>query len=210
MLWTKNRIKSHLYFFNIEIPAQFREKKYWSKRFTSWLQEIELPTESARITLTGHLEMAEMLRKKQYAVTKEIRELSKKETYKESYKLLISVPGIACLTAMVFLTETGSIDRFKNLDNLCSFIGLVPMTNTSGENEKIGDITKRSNNMLRTAIIESAWVAIRNDPALMLAYQKLAKRMKAQKAIIRIAKKLVNRILSVLINKEAYVQAVVK
>lgn len=207
---TKSRIRSHIYYFNIEIPPQFREKKYWSKRFTSWLQEIELPTESARITLTGHLEMAEMLRKKQYAITKEIRKLSEKEIYKEPYKLLISVPGISCLTAMIFLTETGNINRFKNLDKLCSFIGLVPMTDSSGENEKIGGITKRSNNMLRTAIIESTWVAIRNDPALMLAYQKLAKRMKAQKAIIRIAKKLINRIISVLKNKEAYVLAVVK
>ena len=44
----------------------------------------------------------------------------------------------------------------------------------------------------------------------MLAFQKLVKRMESQKAIIRIAKKLVNRIRYVLKNKNAYVQAVVK
>ena len=38
-------------------------------------------------------------------------------------------------------------------------------------------------------IVESSWIAIRNDPALMLAYQKLIIRMKPNKAIIRIAKK---------------------
>ncbi len=207
---TKHRIRSQLYYFGIEIPTQFSEKKYWSKKFTCWIQEIELPTESAKLALSGHLEMAEMLRKKQYSTIKEIRKLSDKKIYKENYDLLISVPGIGTLTAMILLTEIGDIKRFKNLDKLCSYIGLVPMTNSTGENEKTGDITVRKNKILRTAIIESSWVAIRNDSALMLAYQKLIKRMQPQDAIIRIAKKLVNRILSVLKNKKAYVQAIVK
>jgi transposase len=207
---TKNRVKSLLYYFGIEIPIQFSGKKYWSKRFTSWLRDVKLPTDSAKITLESYLETVELYRKKQYSTNKKIRELSGKNIYKENYNLLLSVPGIGCLTAMIILTELGDIKRFKNLDNLCSFIGLTPMTNSTGENERIGDITLRRNKILRTAIIESSWIAIRNDPALMLAYQKLIKRMESQKAIIRIAKKLVNRILYVLKNKQSYVQAVVK
>jgi len=207
---TKHRIKSQLYYFGINIPTQFAGKKHWSKRFTTWLQEAKLPTESAKMALVGHLEMAELLRKKQYSTNKEIRKLSEKKIYKENYNLLLSVPGVGCLTAMILLTEIGDITRFRNLDKLCSFIGLVPMTNSTGENEKTGGITVRRNKILRTAIVESSWIAIRNDPALMLAYQKLVKRMEPQKAIIRIAKKLTNRILYVLKNKKAYVQAVVK
>ena len=207
---TKHRIKSQLYYFGINIPTQFAGKKHWSKRFTTWLQETKLPTESAKMALDGHLEMAELLRKKQYSTNKEIRKLSEKKIYKENYNLLLSVPGVGSLTAMIILTETGDITRFKNLDKLCSFIGLVPMTNSTGENEKTGDITVRRNKILRTAIVESSWIAIRNDPALMLAYQKLVKRMLPQKAIIRISKKLTNRILYVLKNKKSYVQAVVK
>lgn len=207
---TKHRIKSQLYYFGIEIPPRFSENKYWSKRFTRWLQEIEFPTESAKLALVNHLEMAEMLRKKQYATNKEIRKLSNKPIYKENFDLLISVPGIGLLTAMIILTEIGDIKRFKNLNKLCSYIGLVPMTNSTGENERTGDITVRKNKMLRTAIVESSWIAIRNDPALMLAYQKLIKRMEPQEAIIRISKKLVSRILYVLKNKKTYVRAVVK
>lgn len=207
---TKHRIKSHIYYFGIEIPAQFSGKSYWSKRFTSWLKEIELPTQSAKMALDGHLEMAETLRKKQYLINKEIRKLSEKKIYKENYTLLLSVPGVGCLTAMIILTEIGDIKRFQNFDNLCSFIGLVPITNSSGENDKTGGITMRRNKTLRIAIVEACWVAIRNDPALMLAYQNLIKRMESQKAIIRIAKKLVSRIMYVLKNKQQYVPAVVK
>lgn len=207
---TKNRVKSQLYYFGIEIPACFSEKKYWSKKFTTWLKSVELPNDSAKITLNAHLEMAEMLRKKQYATNKEIRKLSEKEIYKDNYHLLISVPGIGTLTAMIILTELGDIKRFKNMDKLCSFIGLVPSTNSSGERERTLGVTARQNKILRTTIIESAWIAIGHDPALMLAYQNLVKRMEAQKAIIRIAKKLVSRILFVLKNKQPYVHSVVK
>ena len=162
------------------------------------------------MALDAHLEMAEMLRKKQYSTNKEIRKLSEKEIYKYNYHLLISVPGIGTLTAMIILTELGDIKPVKNLDKLCSFIGLVPTTNSSGESERTGGVTVRQNKILRTTIIESSWIAIRHDPALMLAYQKLIKRMEAQKAIIRIAKKLVSRIMYVLKNKQPYVHAVIK
>ncbi|MFO7829417.1 MAG: IS110 family transposase [Bacteroidales bacterium] len=206
----KNRVKSHLYYFGIDIPQQFSNNKYWSRKFISWLQEVKLPSESAKQVLLELTEIAEILRKKQYTITKQIRKLSDKPIYKEDYELLLSVPGVGCLTAMLFLTEICDIKRFKNVDKLCSYIGLVPTTNSTGENEKVGNISVRKNKLLRTAIIESSWIAIKNDPALMLAYQKLVKRMKPQKAIVRIAKKLVSRIQYVLKNKKKYVPAVVK
>ncbi len=207
---TKNRIKSHMHYYGIEIPVQFSGKNNWPRKFILWLKEIEFATQSARKVLDEHLELLELLRKKKYTATRQIRELSQKETYRENYTLLLSIPGVGLITAMIILTEIGDIRRFKNLDHLCSYIGFVPTTKSTGEREKTGDITTRRNKMLRTAIIESAWIAIRNDPALILAYQELTKRMSSQKAIIRIAKKLVSRIQYVLKNKKPYVCAIVK
>jgi transposase len=59
-------------------------------------------------------------------------------------------------------------------------------------------------------LIQSAWVAVRKDPALTLKYYQLVRRMPCQKAIIRIAKKLLSRIRFVLKNKQPYVTAVVE
>ena len=84
------------------------------------------------------------------------------------------------------------------------------MTNSSGEFHRVRGMTKRQNKLLRMMIIESSWVAIRHDPALMLAYQKLVVRMKPNKAIIRIAKKIINRIRYVLKNQTPYVKAMVE
>lgn len=139
----KNRIKSFLYYNGITIPEQFAGKKYWSKRFTKWLQELELPSESARITFTEIIEVVEFLREKQYQILKKIKELSQTKSYKKNTDLLISIPGIELTTAMSFLTEIEDVSRFKNLDKLCSFVELVPMTNSTGEHEAVGGITKR-------------------------------------------------------------------
>ena len=113
------------------------------------------------------------------------------------------------VTAMTFLTEIEDVPRFKTLDRLCSYIGLVPMTGSSGGSESVGGITKRQNKVLRSMVIESSWMAIRNDPALMLAYQKLVVRMSPSKAIVGIAKKMINRMRYVLKNQAPYVKAVV-
>ncbi|WP_084668464.1 transposase [Arenibacter nanhaiticus] len=99
--------------------------------------------------------------------------------------------------------------RFKSLDKLCSYIGLVPTTNSSSGNEMVGSIPPRSNRYLRGMIIESAWISIRTDPALVLVFCNLCKRMRLKKAIIRIAKKLLNRIRYVLKNQTEYKYAIV-
>ena len=62
---------------------------------------------------------------------------------------------------------------------------------------------------LRHLIVESAWVAIRKDPALLLCYHEYCRRMEKQEAIIRIAKKLLNRMRHVWKNEASYVYSVV-
>ena len=64
--------------------------------------------------------------------------------------------------------------------------------------------------MLRCNIIEAAWIAIRKDPAMTMAYEDYRKKMNASKAIVKIARKLVNRIFFVLKRKQEYVPSVVK
>lgn len=206
----KCRTKSFLYYHGIRIPQRFANKSQWSKRFTTWLEELELPNESSRATLSSIIRIVLFLRAEQYRTLKNIKELSQIERYKDNAVLLMGIPGIGLITAMSFLTEMDNISRFKNLDSLCSYIGLVPMTNSSGEFDSVGHITKRQNKVLRSMIVESSWMAIRNDPALMLAYQMLIKRMKPTKAIIRISKKMINRIRYVLQNRKPYVKSVVE
>jgi uncharacterized membrane protein YecN with MAPEG domain len=59
-------------------------------------------------------------------------------------------------------------------------------------------------------LIEAAWVAVRRDPVLLLAFNGYCKRMRKTKAIVKIARKLLNRIRYVLKNQVEYVPGVVQ
>lgn len=207
----KNRIKGRLYFMGIQYPDRFGStSSHWSKPFVHWLESIELEHESGRAGLNAILEMVKQQRSQLLRVTRAMKELSKTAFYEENVKLLISIPGIARLTAMKLLTELDNIERFENFDKICSYVGLVPSTNSSGDNNVVNGITPRKLSSIRVALIESAWIAIRNDPAMLSSFQNLCKRMKPNRAIIRIAKKLLNRIVYVLRKKEKYQKSVVR
>lgn len=200
----KSRIKGFLNFHGIPIPNSFNQSGHWSKRFMSWLGSIEMKSESGKYSINVLIREIESLRSNILDVTKRIRQLSQTQDYKVRVELLQSVPGIGLITGMTFLTEIDKIERFESTDKLCSFIGLVPTMHSSGEKEVHGHITYRSNHLLRRMLIESSWIAIRYDPALMRAYHEYCKRMVPNKAIIRIARKLITRIQFVLVNKQAY------
>ncbi len=110
---------------------------------------------------------------------------------------------------MTLLTEIVDINRFKNLDHLASYVGLIPGEDSSGEQERNTGISHRRNAHLRSMLIECSWVAAREDPALLMAFGKLSKRMVKNRAIVRIARKLLNRIRYVLKHQKPYETSVV-
>jgi transposase len=202
----RNRIKSFLYFHGITIDNSFQmPQSHWSNRFISWLEGLDLDGGSGKQSIQVLISECKYLRNSILEVTRQIQLLAQMEAYRERVSLLKSVPGIGLITAMTILTEIESIDRFNNLDKMCGYIGLVPSTKSSGENERTGNITPRGHSVLRSAIIESSWTAVRNDPALMKSYLSYLKRMESNKAIVKIARKLLSRIRFVLINNTPYI-----
>lgn len=207
----KQRIKSMLYYYGIKFPLIFeRSTTHWSRRFILWLEEIEFSTEEGRCSLSLLVDAAKELRKILLSATRQVKLLSESEKYRESYRLISSVPGIGLITGMTFLTEIEDISRFLNTDKLAGYVGLVPTSHSGGENEAKGEMTFRGQSQIRKMLIESSWFAARIDPALSLYYSKLIHKMEPNNAIIRIARKLLNRIYHVLKYKEKYVCAVVK
>ena len=199
----KNQIKALLISYGYTPPDELGSSN-WSKRFIQWLEELSFHRESGRQTLNALLEELRHLRGSIANLTQNIRTLAQQEPYGKQVELLSSIPGISALTSMVFLTEVVDINRFKNLDHLASYVGLIPGEDSSGDMERTTGISPRRNPYLRNILIESSWMAVRKDPALLMAFNKLSKRMPKNRAIVRIARKLLSRIRYVLKNQEAY------
>lgn len=205
---TKNRIRQLLHFYGIEVPEEFVDS-HWSRRFIQWLQGIKLRTENGTICLQNHVEQLLVLRESMVKVTMQIRRLSREPEFKENIDLLLSVTGIGPITAMVFMSEIIDIGRFRNIDTMASFIGISPGEHSSGDKDRKGKITKRGNRYLRYLLVEAAWTAVRNDPALMQSFNEMKKKNDSRKVIIKITRKLLNRMRFVLVHKTKYQTGVV-
>lgn len=201
----KNRIKGFLFFHGIQLPERFiNNSSHWSNAFMKWLEDLEFSEDSGQDSLHVLIESSKYQRKQLLDITRKIRVLSRSEYYAQDVELLCSVPGIGLLTAMTWLTELEQMDKYKNPDNLCSYIGLVPSTHSSSDKERVGGITPRGKKTLRSMLVESAWIAARIDPVLMKRFHQLCGRMKSNDAIIRIVKSLIKRMRYVLVNRRKY------
>ena len=201
----KSRVKHLLYTHGIVLPDCFSSPNtHWSKRFMNWLREDVTLLSGSRASLDLLLEQVELFRKNLLKATRQVRALSRSERYCEIYGNLISIPDIGISTAMCLLTEIDDISRFRNEKQFASYLGLIPVSHSSGEKISNGEKTFRGNKQIGPMIVESAWVTIQHDSVMAAAYGEYCKRMKPQEAIIRIARKLSSRILTVLKKGKKY------
>ena len=205
----KNRIRSFLHRHNIRLPE--RSESYpWSGRFMAWLESLVLDEEAAQANLRYCLDELQSELNRVKDILKTLREISRRPPIKAVvHDYLMSVPGVGFITAITFYSEIVDMNRFSTFDQLASYVGLVPDTDASGEREATTGLTFRQNKLLRTLLIEAAWLAVRFDPALTQKFSELAKRMKKQQAIIRIAKKLLSRMRHVWLHETEYVKSLV-
>lgn len=201
----KTRVKHLLYCNGVSLPECFASRgTHWSGRFMQWLHEDVRLLSPTRETLDLLLEQVEHLRSDVLSVTRKIRLLSRTEPYADRMELLLSVPGIGLITAISLLTELEQVERFHSQKGFAHYLGLVPTCHDSGDKQKRGEMTFRGNKLLRTLMVESAWISIRQDRALAATYGNYCRRMSAQNAIVRIARKLSNRVFSVLKTGKKY------
>ena len=206
----KNRIKSLLLFLGERVPEDV-EEKHWSKRYIIALRNLPINQEESKIALLELLDNLESTRNQIASVVKQLRNyVVKDKELSKVIKLLVTIPGIGFVLAIILYSEIIDINRFVRLDDLAAYVGFSPAVYSSGEKEITLGLSKQKNKYIRNFLIESAWVAIRRDSALQMAYGKLLNRMPSNKAIIRISKKLLNRIRYVWKTQQPYQFSVVK
>ena len=206
---SKNRLKSLLKFQGIEIPANM-DNSHWSKNFITWIEEQAAKDRLLQDTVELMLDEVKLQRQLLLKTERKIRALMSSEKYAAKTKLLRSVVGIGPQVSTLFLLEVGDVKRFKGFDPLNNLVGFYPGSNSSGDKDIDTGISKRKHKQLRTMLVEAAWQAIRQDPAMLDAYEQLTKRMKGNEAIIRIARKLLRRMRAVLISGAEYQKGVIK
>lgn len=205
----KNRIRQLLHFSGIDLPERYAAGHYWSKAMITYLEQIDYGSAELHTAIGLLIKDYTQSRSLLLEATRAIRKLGGEPAYAPAILWLRSIPGVGLINAVTILFEIQDIRRFKTLDQLYSYVGLVPDTADSGDTKVTKGITTRRNEYLRTALVESSWNVVRKDPALLMKYNNYCKRMNKNKAIIRIAKHLLSRIRFVLLNEKEYVIGIV-
>lgn len=203
----KNHIKSQLLYYGIKLPDEF-DNPNWSHEMKTWLSNIKWKFSSASLAMKSRLRQLDFLWYEVLDISTALRAYCRKHL-KKDYYILKSVPGIGGITAAGILAELGDIRRFNRLDDLAAIVGLVPGIYESSENKICLGLSKRSNRYLRSLLVEATWVAVRTDMALQSYYRKHSAK-EPNKAIIKVAHKLLSRIRAVIITGVPYQTGLMK
>ena len=103
-------------------------------------------------------------------------------------------PGVGALTALAFVLIIGRADRFQCGKQIASYLGLVPLEDSSGQRRRLGHITKQGNTLLRFLLVEAAQVTVRSDPEWRNKYFHLAMRRGRKIAKVAMARRLAVRL----------------
>ena len=99
-------------------------------------------------------------------------------------------PGVGSLTALAFVLIIGQVERFRCGKQVASYLGLVPLEESSGNRRRLGHITKQGNSMLRFLLVEAAQVTVRSLPEWRNKYLHLVLRRGRKIAKVAMARRL--------------------
>jgi transposase len=110
----------------------------------------------------------------------------------ERVKLLQTIKGVGPRTAEAVVLHLDDPHRFKTADEVANYAGLVPRQLESGQMSRYGHITRRGPALLRSMMVEAAWVVWRHNEWAHVFVLKISRGSKGRRklAIVALARKL--------------------
>jgi len=110
--------------------------------------------------------------------------------------LLQTIKGVGPRTAEAVVMHLDDPHRFKSADDVAGYAGLVPKQLESGQMSRFGHITRRGPGLLRSMLVEAAWVVYRHNDWAKTWVAKISRGSKARRKIAIVA--LARRLLTIL------------
>lgn len=120
-----------------------------------------------------------------------------KEQAKKDFKIndiYRSDYGIGLTSSRILANELGDLSQFASSRQLYGFTGLTPIERSSGDNKRLGKISRQGNTIVRAILTEAAWKAIHKDQHLSEVFDRLVKNTGSRKkSILGIARRMIGR-----------------
>lgn len=170
-------------------------KKGWTKKHRAWLRglarEGSALAPSVRKALGSLVRQLEFLAEEVETLQKEVEELAQEEAYRKPVEKMTEVEGVGTLTAVTYYLELGDPKRFKNRRQVGSYLGLVPTSYESGdEDDRKGHISRMGPARVRKVLNQATLARLRLEPDWRKRYKPIAVRRGPKKAIVAMMRKL--------------------
>jgi transposase len=136
---------------------RFDDGPAWTRRHRDWLAAIQLGWPAAQATLLDARGAIDALTHRRDQLEREIATLLPGSPWASQVGRLRCLRGIDTLSAVGLCAEIGDFERFARAEQLMSYIGLVPCENTTGQQRRLGAITKTGSGHARRLLVEAAW-----------------------------------------------------
>lgn len=130
------------------------------------------------------------------------------ESYGDTVKLLLGIPGIGPKTAAMLTVVTDNFQKFAHYKQLIAYVGFSPRLYESGTSVRgKGHICKMGKGQVRKALYMCTWSAKKYNKACMEMYDRLRAKGKPEKVIkVALANKLLKMAFAVATKKELYTE----
>jgi transposase len=189
----KNRIRAA--FKSQGISRPFHKGGWWKVINRLWMRRLcgeNFDTANLwRMQLSNLLDELEMTERQIDSVTEYLDGYLDKQA---GGKLLMSIPGVGPRTAEAVLAYTDDVDRFEGGKEYCSYFGVTPKLDESGNSRHLGHISKKGPSVVRWVLVESSWKVIRYSKSMKEFYERVMAGQKGRKriAIVAVARKLLS------------------
>ncbi|HEX8052117.1 MAG TPA: IS110 family transposase [Thermoleophilaceae bacterium] len=137
--------------------VRFDDGPAWTQRHRDWLAQVQLGWPAAQATMLDARGAIDVLAHRRDALEREITALLPASVWAVQVGRLRCLRGIDTLSAVGLCAEIGDFERFARAEQLMSYVGLVPCESTTGQQRRLGAITKTGSGHARRLLIEAAW-----------------------------------------------------
>ncbi len=136
------------------------KKKLWRERGRQQLESFVLAPWASR----RRRDLLELLDRLSPVIAELTQAIEREVENYPAAQRLRTHPGVGVLTALAFVLILGDAERFHCGKQVASYLGLVPMEESSGNRRRLGHITKQGSSIVRFLLVEAAQVTVRSLP----------------------------------------------
>ena len=136
---------------------RFDDGQAWTQRHRDWLGTVTLDWPAAQATLLDGRGAIDALAHRREQLEREIVAMLPSSPWTVQVARLRCLRGIDTLSAVGLCAEIGDFERFARAEQIMSYVGLVPSEATTGQQRRLGAITKTGSGHARRLLVEAAW-----------------------------------------------------